>query len=165
MDLFLEAVYLMLTNNEINIFILLGMVLVSIKKATPVLWVFILYYTGYLAADVSMYMIEISVAGGGIEDFQKTWHLLLAMLAAGVMLTMLIDGLFCGIDLVQVLTCVYIMLFYVVPNVGFAGFPTSNYDYLYNHYGSFRVLMDIALVALSLIKARGNECSRMVYNG
>mgnify|MGYP003676825839 CR=1 FL=1 len=165
MDLFLEAVRLMLSNNVLNIIVLLGMVLILTKKQTVVLWVFVFYYVGYLAADLSMQAIGLSLQGGDIEDFQKTWRLLLAVLGATMMLTMLMSGLVNGTDFAQVLTCVYIMLFYVVPNVGFAGFPGSDYDDIYNRYSDFGVPIDIALVAVSLLRARGNECNRMAYNG
>tara|TARA_R110002020_G_scaffold146468_1_gene321107 strand:+ start:68 stop:565 length:498 start_codon:yes stop_codon:yes gene_type:complete len=165
MDLFIEAVYLMLSNNTLNILVLVAMILISTKKSTVVLWVFIFYYIGYLAADVSMQAIGLSLHGGSMEDFQKTWRLLLAMLAAIMMLSLLINGLFYGTNAVQVLTCVYIMLFYVVPNVGFAGFSGSSYDHIYSRYSDFGVPFDVVLIALSLIKARGNECNKMAYNG
>lgn len=77
----------------------------------------------------------------------------------------LLNSMFYGVKILTVLTAVYIMLFYVVPNVGFAGAPTHDYDDIYNTYGAFGVLIDIALIALSLLKERGNECDRMAYNG
>lgn len=165
MEIFKDSFYLMIDNNALNIAVLLCMLLILTRKQTAVLWVFVFYYVGYLAADFSMQAIGLSLHGGDIEDFQKTWRLLLAMLGATVMLSMLMNGLINGTDFVQVLTCVYIMIFYVLPNVGFAGFPSSDYDNIYSHYSNLGVPIDIALVALSLIKARGNECNRMAYNG
>lgn len=165
MEIFKDSFYLMIDNNTLNMTVLLCMALVLIKKQTVVLWVFVFYYVGYLAADFSMQVIGLSLHGGDIEGFQKTWRLLLAILGATVMLSLLLSGLVNGTDSVQVLTCVYIMLFYVVPNVGFAGFPGSDYDDIYNQYSEFGVPIDVVLVALSLIKARGNECNRMAYSG
>lgn len=165
MEIFKDAFYLMIDNNTLNITVLLGMVLILTKKQTVVLWVFVFYYIGYLAADFSMQAIGLSLHGGNIEYFQKTWRLLLAVLGATMMLSMLLSGLINGTDFIQVLTCVYIMLFYVVPNVGFAGFPGPDYDDIYNRYSDFGVPIDIVLVAISLLKARGNECNRMAYNG
>ena len=165
MEIFKDAFYLMIHNNALNMTLLLCMLLVLTVKQTAVLWVFVFYYFGYLAADFSMQVIGLSLHGGDIEDFQKTWRLLLAVLGATVMLSILVFGLVSGTDFVQVLTCVYIMLFYVVPNVGFAGFPGSAYDDIYNQYSEFGVPIDIVLIALSLINARGNGCIRMAYNG
>ena len=69
--------------------------------------------------------------------------------------------------MVQVLNCVYIMLFYVVPNVGFAGLSSEEFNDFYNNYSYLGVVFDLGLIALSVIKhKRGvNECDRMAYDG
>lgn len=160
-----DAAWYTFADNKINLAVLLAIIFLSIYKRNIIIYVFMAYYAGYIFSDFAMCYIELSLPNAEMYDYQRTWHLMLAILAAAMMFYIMLNALFYGVKILTVLTAVYIMLFYVVPNVGFAGALTPEYDDIYNAYGSFGVLIDIALIALSLIKERGNGCNRMAYNG
>lgn len=169
-SIFITAAWQTIENNPVNIIILIGILLIMAKASKNTIVIcFAMFYAAYIVADYSMTLIEIIVPEAYIDEYQRTWHILLGIVGALIMLFLLLDmtisELSNGMRFCVVLTSIYIMLFYVVPNVGFAGFSSQPYDDIYNQYGKVGPLFDIALIALSLRKERGNECDRMAYNG
>ena len=169
-SIFITAAWQTIENNPVNIIILIGILAIMAKVSkNTIVTCFAMFYAAYLVADYSMTLIEIIVPEACISEHQRTWHILLGVVGALIMLFLLLDmiinDLSNGMQFCVVLTSVYIMLFYVVPNVGFVGFSSQMYDDIYNQYGMMGPILDIALIALSLRKERGNECDRMAYNG
>lgn len=169
-NIFITAAWQTIENNPVNIIILIGILSIMAKVSkNTIVTCFAMFYSAYLVADYSMTLIEIIVPEAYISEYQRTWHILLGIVGALIMLFLLLDmtisELGNGMRFCVVLTSIYIMLFYVVPNVGFAGFSAQPYDGVYNQYGMVGPIFDIALIALSLRKERGNECDRMAYNG
>ena len=172
MNVFVDALGITLTNNVFNLIVIFCIYLVLTRVSdNTVVMCFLVYYVSYIIADYSMTVIELEVPYAYIEDYQSTWHILLAMVGALILFYLSIDVVInehsVGMQFCIALTSIYIMLFYVVPNVGFAGLSSEEFNDFYNNYSYLGVVFDLGLIALSVIKhKRGvNECDRMAYDG
>jgi hypothetical protein len=170
MDTLINAAWLLIESNTINLMVLFGLAVIMVKVSRNIIVIsFMMYYVSYLIADYSMHIIELEIPAAYIGEYQRTWHILLGIVGALVMLFLFLDGLVNdhtdSMRLCVVLTSAYIMIFYIVPNVGFAGFTSPVHDDYYNLYGMLGPVFDIALIALSIVKERGDECDKMAYNG
>lgn len=169
-SMFIEAAWKTVQNNSVNIIVLIGILVLMAKVSKNTIVIcFAMFYVSYIVADYSMTIIEMVIPQVHIGEYQRTWHILLGIVGALIMLFLMLDMIIndvsIGMQFCVVLTSTYIMLFYVVPNVGFVGFSSPIYDDIYNQYGMVGPILDIALIALSLRKERGNECDRMACNG
>jgi len=172
MNVFIDALGITLTNNIFNLTILFGIYLTFSRVSdNTVVMGFLVYYISYIIADYSMTIIELEIPFAYLEGYKTTWHILLAMVGALILfyfaLNVAIGDHDSGMQFCIALTSIYIMLFYVVPNVGFAGLSSEEFNNFYNNYSYLCVVFDLGLIALSVFKhKRGDdECDRMAYNG
>ena len=172
MNVFIDALGITLGNNIFNLIILFCIYLVMVRVSdNTVVMCFLVYYVLYIIADYSMTVIELEVPYAYIEDYQPTWHILLAMVGALILFYLSIDVIInehsVDMQFCIALTSVYIMLFYVVPNVGFSGLSSEEFSNFYNKYSYLGIVFDLGLIGLSVIKHKrgANECVRMAYEG
>ena len=172
MNVFIDALGITLTNNIFNLAVLFGIYLIFSRVSdNTVVMGFLVYYVSYIIADYSMTIIELEIPFAYLEEYQTTWHILLAMVGALIIfyfaMNIVIGEHDSDMQFCIALTSIYIMLFSVVPNVGFAGVSSEEFNDFYDNYSYLGVVFDLGLIALSVFKQKrgDNECDRMAYNG
>ena len=86
-SIFKEAAWQTIQNNSVNIIVLIGILVLMAKVSKNTIVIcFAMFYASYIVADYSMTIIEMVIPQAHIGEYQRTWHILLGIVGALIML-------------------------------------------------------------------------------